>query len=163
MFVIQEARVGVPQIAAVSDWAVVPTGTRVKAVDPTFGEGEFIFLKGVVGTAVGSAVLYNAADHTTALLGANAIGPVAFAMSAAGAGKFGWYQIYGKAASKVLTGYADNGRAFATATAGSLDDAVVDGDMVHNCLGASAIDGAGTGLAYMEIAYPYCDDILTND
>lgn len=159
-FVIQEARLGLPQITSINDSAVVPLGTRVKAYDPTYGEGEFIFLKGVANVARGSCVLYNMDDYTTSLLAANDIGPVAFAMAAVVADKYGWFQIYGKAVGKVLAAFADNANCYATATAGSIDDAVVAGDRIKNCKGASAIDTPATGLAELEIQYPFMDDAV---
>lgn len=138
-------------------------GTRVQAYDSTYNVGEFIYLKGVASCAVGSWVHFNADDFSTALTAANGIGPVAVAMSACVASEYGWFQIYGKAVGKALASYADNGLVFLTATAGSVDDAVVDGDMVHNAKGASAVDTPSTGLAEFEIQYPYTDDITTND
>lgn len=151
----------IPQaIADVSTTQLLPLGTRVQAFDTTYGVGEFIYLVGVASTAVGSSVTYNQDDHTTALLAANAIGPVAFAMGANVASSYGWYQIFGKAVGKVLAGFADNANCYATATAGSMDDAVVAGDRVKNCKGASAIDTPSTGLAELEISYPVMDDAL---
>lgn len=139
-------------------------GDIKRAVDPTYGAGEFIYLKGLADTAIGSWVTYNLDDWTTALLAANAIGPVAVAMAAVDAAtKGGWYQISGKAVGKALTGYADNGLVFATATAGSVDDTVVDGDMVHLAKGASALDTPSAGFAEFEISRPYMDDIASND
>ena len=135
-------------------------GTIVRAKDPTYGVGEFIYLKGVASTAVGSWVTYSADDMSTTLLAANAIGPVAVAMSANVASQYGWYQIGGKAIGKALTGFLDNANVYATATAGSVDDAVVAGDRVKNATGASAVDTPSTGLAEFEIARPWMDDAL---
>ncbi len=81
-----------------------PLGTIVRATDPTYGAGEFIYLKGVASTAIGSWVLYNPDDFSTTLLAANDIGPVAVAMSANVANQYGWYQIQGKAVGLVLSG-----------------------------------------------------------
>ena len=135
-------------------------GDRFKCSDATYGPGEFIYLQGVASTAVGSWVTFNQDDATTALLAANAIGPVAVAMSANVANQYGWYQIYGKAVGKALTGFADNGNVYATATAGSVDDAIVAGDRVKNAKGASAVDTPSAGLAEFEIQYPVMDDGL---
>lgn len=151
----------IPQaIADTSTVQLLPLGTRVKADDSNYGEGEFIYLKGVASTAIGSCVLINPDDWSTSLLVANDIGDVAFAMSANGASSFGWYQIYGKAVGKVLASFADNANCYGTATAGSIDDAVVAGDRIKKCKGASAIDTPSTGLAELEIAYPFVDDGL---
>ena len=157
-YVPSDTRIGVSQITAVDSTARLPLGTRLKAYDPSYGEGEFIYLKGLDTTGAGTWVTFNQDDNSTALLAANAIGPVAVAMAATVTGTFGWYQIYGKAVGKVLTGYADNGLVYATATAGSVDDTVVAGDRVKNALGASAIGTPAAGLAEFEIQYPYMDD-----
>lgn len=76
-----------------------PLGTIVRGYDPTFGEGEFIYLLGVVNTVVGLLVKYNATTFQTAIVTntANQDVPVAVAMSANVAGQYGWYQIAGLA------------------------------------------------------------------
>ena len=154
----------IPQaIADTSTVQLLPLGTRVKAVDiasTAYGEGEFIYLKGVASTVVGSCVLINPDDWSTSLLAANDIGDVGFSMSINVASSYGWYQIYGKAVGKVLAGFADNANCYGTATAGSIDDAIVAGDRIKKCKGASAIDTPSTGLAELEIAYPFVDDGL---
>lgn len=161
-YAINNQLIGAQPIAETSTIQKHPLGTIVTANDPTYGAGEFIYLLGVASTAVGSWVTYNADDFSTALLAANAIGPVAVAMSANVASQYGWYQISGKAVGLCLASYADNGLVFATATAGSVDDAVVDGDMVHLAKGASDRNTV-TGAADFEISRPYNDDIATND
>ena len=137
---------------------VTPLGTIITAVDPDYGAGEFIYLKGVASTERGTWVTYNSDDNSTARLAANAIGPVAVAMAATVANTKGWYQIDGKAVGKALAGYLDNALVYATATAGSVDDTVVAGDRVKNALGASAVDTPSTGLAEFEIHRPFMDD-----
>lgn len=124
------------------------------------GVGEFIYLKGVASTAVGSWVLYSEDDYSTSLLAANDIGQVAIAMSANVASQYGWYQIKGKAVGKALASFADNANVYSTATAGSVDDAVVAGDRVKRCKGASALDGPATGMAEFEIDRAFVDDAL---
>ncbi len=150
--------VGGQAIAETSTTQNHPLRTIVRATDPTYGGGEFIYLAGVASTAVGSWVTYDSDGGTTALLAANAIGPVAVAMSANVASQYGWYQIGGKAVGKALASYADNALVYATATAGSIDDAVVAGDRVKNAKGASAVDTPSTGLAEFEIQRPFMDD-----
>lgn len=156
-------QIGVQNIADTSTTQLHALGKIVRAKDfgdNANGEGEFIYLKGVASTAVGSWVIYNSDDGTTALLAADAIGPVAVAMSANVANQYGWYQIQGKAVGKALTGFADNANVYATATAGSVDDAVVAGDRVKQAKGASALDGPATGMAEFEIDRPFVDDGL---
>lgn len=158
-----EARLGLQPIAENSTTQQHALGTIVTAESATYGVGEFIYLKGVASTQVGSWVHYNADDFSTALTVANAIGPVAVAMSACVANQFGWYQISGKAVGRALSGYLDNALVWLTGTAGSVDDSVVDGDMIHLAKGASAVDTPSAGLAEFEIHRPYTDDITTND
>ncbi len=133
-------------------------GTRVRAKDPTYGVGEFIYLSGVASTAVGSVVLFNSDDWSTSLATANDVGPLAVAMSACVASNYGWYQIYGKGAAKVLAGFVDNADCYLTSTAGSVDDTDVAGDYVRGMKGASAVDTPSTGLAEVELAYPQVAD-----
>lgn len=133
-------------------------GDIMRADDALYGTGEFIYLKGVAATTLGSWVVYNADDWSTTLLGPDMIGPVAIAMSANVAGNYGWYQIQGKAIGKVLAGYLDNALVYATATPGSADDAVVAGDRVKDAKGASAIGTPAAGLAEFEIHRPFVDD-----
>lgn len=162
-FVSIETRI-IPQ--AISDNSTtkkVALGTEIQAIDratTAYGVATFKYLKGVASTAVGSWVTYNADDFSTALLAANAIGPVAIAMSACVASEYGWYQISGKAVGKGLAGFVDNANVYATATAGSIDDAVVAGDRVKNAKGASALDTPSTGLAEFEIDRPFMDDAV---
>lgn len=164
--------IGMQPIAETSTTQLVPLGTRVRARDvgstTSYGEGEFIYAKGVASTAVGSWVFVKEDDWSTILCdtdesGTSKEGCVAVAMSANVANQYGWYQIFGKAIGKALTGFADNADVYLTSTGGSVDDAVVDGYMVHLATGASALDGPGTGLADFEIRYPYVDGIAGND
>lgn len=159
-FRITDVVAGSQGIADTSTTKKHPLGTIVRAVDDTYGAGEFIYLLGVASTAVGSWVTFNMDDGSTTLLAADAIGPVAVAMSANVAGQYGWYQIHGKAVGKALAAFADNGNVYATATAGSIDDAVVAGDRVKRAKGASAVDTPSTGLAEFEIDRPFMDDAV---
>jgi len=159
-YVMQESYVGVQQIADISSTQRHPLGMIMRAADPIYGAGEFIYLAGVASTVLGSWVTYNSDDNSTTLLAANAIGPVAVAMGINVASSYGWYQIQGKAVGKALAAFADNANVYATATAGSVDDAVVAGDRVKGAKGASAVDTPSTGLAEFEISYPFMDDAL---
>ena len=80
---------------------LVPLGTIRRAVDPVFGEGEFIRLVGIGSTIVGSLVTYDTTTWQTALgtvaLVKNQGVPLAVAMSACVANEHGWYQISGLA------------------------------------------------------------------
>lgn len=74
----------------------VPLGTIVRGHDPTFGEGEFIYLKGVASTVVGSIVEYDTSFSTgLSTIAVEEPRPLAVAMSACVASEYGWYQISG--------------------------------------------------------------------
>lgn len=103
-----------PGYANIGTTTTIPTpplapGMIVRAVDPTYGVGEFILLAGVASTAVGSLVTYNTTSFTTALapVGTNKPQPIAVAMSAnTAATTWGWYQIGGLAVAKKTSGLA---------------------------------------------------------
>ena len=158
MFTAQNGPIGYQDIDETNTTKRHPLGKIVKAYDPTYGEGEFIYLLGLATTAIGSVVTYNADDFSTTLLIADAIGPVAVAMSANVASQYGWYQIGGKAVAKTDAAVADNASLFSTTTAGSIDDAAVAGDRVQRSKAASAVTEAGT--IHVELERPFVDNGL---
>jgi hypothetical protein len=90
-------------------------------VDPTYGEGEFIYLLGVGSTEVGYLVKYNATTYQTVLAVNTAVQnvPVAVAMSANVASQYGWYQISGNAVvKKTSVAVTPQVNLFISATAG---------------------------------------------
>jgi hypothetical protein len=157
-----DPRIGSQPIANTETTAMHNLGLIVKAADPVYGSGEFIYLLGVASTAIGDWVTYNADDFSTTRLVANSIGPVAVSMSANVAGQYGWYQIQGKAIGLCLAGFVDNANVYGTATAGSVDDAIVAGDRVQNAKGASAIGTPSGSFAEFEIARPFVNDALAD-
>lgn len=82
-------------------------GQVVRAFDATLGEGEFILLQGVAGTAVGAVVIWDSATYQTTLCPSTAVlaRPVGVAMSANLAATFGWYQIGGSATALKQTNH----------------------------------------------------------
>lgn len=101
-YYVSSARAGSQPIATTDTVQNHPLGTRVFARDPTYGEGEFIYLLGVISTIVGSLVTYDATTYQTALSThvKEQARPVAVAMSANVAAQYGWYQIAGLAVIK---------------------------------------------------------------
>jgi hypothetical protein len=147
--------IGYQRIDETSTTKKHPLGTIVQASDPDYGTGEFIYLKGIGSTVVGSWVTYNVTPGTTALLAPNAIGPVAVAMSANVADQYGWYQISGLASAQAAD-VADSGKVYIDTAAGKCDDAVVVGDRVNNAKWTS--DDATTGFASVYISRPFVTD-----
>lgn len=94
--------VGAQPIANTETTQAHNLGTIVRGSDPTYGEAEFIYLKGVASTAVGSVVTYDNSTYQTTLsaVGGNIPRPIAIAMSANVASQYGWYQISGIAVVK---------------------------------------------------------------
>lgn len=127
-----------------------PLGTIVRAYDSTYGQGEFIYLKGVASTAVGNIVEYDTsfqtALNTTAL---NKPRALAVAMSACVANEYGWYQIAGEAICKksaAVSFAADTGLA-----AGSgLAIAVTSGLIINGAL-VAVVASAATGVVTVRV------------
>lgn len=138
------------QVHAVRKFRV---GTRVK----DNAGNEYVYLKGLTATAIGSWVVYDELG-VTALMITTSIGPAAIARAAVDAStKFGWYLINGTGTGLALTAYADNATVNATATPGSVDDNAVAAAAELNVFGAwgrSAVNET-TLLATFQIMYPY--------
>lgn len=126
-FTITTPRLGVQPIATTQTTLSVPLGTIIHATDPTYGEGEFIYLLGVASTIVGSMVIWDGTTYATTLcpVTANMGRPLGFAMSANMALGYGWYQIAGTAivsksavaiAPKVALGINSTGKIGASAS-----------------------------------------------
>lgn len=144
---------GLQPIATTSTTQAHPIGTTIRAYDATYGEGEFIYLKGVASTVVGDLVVYDTKANTTTRAVAGSRGPAAVAMSANVASQYGWYQISGSAVVKAGTVAAD-GNVYLTATAGTIDDAVVAGDKVDGARLKSADGTPSAGFAIVQLARP---------
>lgn len=140
-YTITDPRLGLPAIASISDSSApaVRVGTIVKAVDPIYGAGEFIYLPGQASSTVGALVTYiqgsgqNTGNNSIAMNPntKDTARPLAVAMSAnVSASKYSWYAISGcvpvkKTAVKVnpnvaLYQSATTGRVMPTVTSGGL-------------------------------------------
>ena len=64
-FIINNTLIGTQPIADNETVQRHPLGTIVTATSPTYGVGEFIYLKGLNSTVRGTAVTYNADDFST--------------------------------------------------------------------------------------------------
>ena len=169
-YTIADTFLGYPKIddTSTAPWtgggsAVPPLGSIVRAVDSTYGVGEFIFLEGVASTEVGSLVTYDQTLSTTTLAPATGgIGPVAVAMSANVADQYGWYQIAGAAAVKAPNAMTPGANVFMlAATPGSVDDAAVAGEQVLNAKVSTTTGTPSTGLAVIQINRPLLQGQIT--
>lgn len=168
-YVFETPHLGLPPIASTVLTAATTApkpwklGDVVRATDPVYGSGEFIYLRGVASTVVGSLVTYDAYLGTTTLAPATGgNGPVAVAMSANLAGYSGWYQIQGTAAVKAPNAMTPGADVFMlAATPGSVDDAAVAGEQI---LGAKVSTTTGTpssGLALIQVNRPFLQGQIT--
>lgn len=145
--------IGCQPIAETSTTKNHALGQTVEAFDNTYGFGTFIYLAGVSSTAVGLAVVFDQYAGTTTLATTASRGPVAIAMSANTASRYGWYQIRGSAVVK--TGTVEAGtQAYSTSTAGTLDDANVSGDQIDGCIFKTANGTPSSGYAVAQIDSP---------
>jgi len=151
-FIITDVRAGSQPIATTSTTQRHPLGTIVRAVSGTLGEGEFIYLRGIGSTVVGSIVNYDdgfqTALDTAAVSGPSR--PLAVSMSANVANQFGWYQISGLAvATKADTvSFADNA---GLGSAAGLAVAVATGTVLQGAV-VRTVASAKTGVVTVPIA-----------
>lgn len=143
---------------AVSGTQQYPIGHTVKARDmgsTNYGEGEFVYLKGVASTAVGNYVVYEG-NGTTIRAVARSIGPGAVAMAATGDNQFGWYQVRGRAKVTAATVTDNTSLSLAgVATVGGVVSAPVAGDLISGARSDGATD---TGFALVTLNYPSTAD-----
>ena len=144
---------GMQAIAETSTVQKHPLGTHAIGTDPTYGDAEFIYLKGVAATAVGDLVTFDVKDGVTTRTVAASKGQAAVAMSANVANQYGWYCIRGGnipvscAAAAVV-----DAPLYVTATAGAVDDAVVAGQGISGLMLNTAAGGAA--LADARVSHP---------
>ena len=157
--------VGAQPIENTSTTRAHPLGTVVRGVDPTYGEGEFIYLLGVAGTVVGSLVKYNATTWQTVLLTNTTVQavPIAVAMSANVASQYGWYQISGNAVVK-KTAVAVNPqvKVYISATAGRVKVIASAGLEVVGARSANLTTVTSTtSTVVLTINRPHCQSQIT--
>lgn len=139
-------------------------GMIVRAVDPTYGEGEFILLLGVGSTIAGSLVRYNSVTFQTVLAVNTAVQdmPVAVAMSANGAGTWGWYQIAGTAVlAKTAVIVLPNVAVYLSGTAGKVKAIASAGLQVVACRSQLVTTASASGTVLVTINRPHLQSQIT--
>jgi hypothetical protein len=160
--------VGVPgfALANVDTSAKIPVGTVVKGYDDTQGEGEFIYLPGAANVAAGDFVVYDLAPGAQAVTRLakdvvnNTARPVAVALTAIGAGSFGWYQISGVAIGNTVAATAA-GVCMATATVGSVGNTADAGDQILGARISTAVGTPAAGQSYITLNRPCMQSQIT--
>jgi hypothetical protein len=166
-------RAGLPAIGAIVASAAgvyvpVQAGEIITAQDSTtYHGGEFIWLRGVASTAVGSLVTYDTFNNTTTLAPhtANLDSPVAVAMAAnTVTTSYAWYQIGGTAVIKRVTGGKTSPSVplYLSATAGSVQSTASAGKQILNCVtvNAATVASAATTITAL-INRPFAQGQIT--
>lgn len=160
-FIITNPVAGNQPIATLSTVKNHPLGKIVTAVDPTLGEGEFIYLEGVGSTITGSIVRYDdgfqTALNTSALTDSL---PLAVAMGACTASYYGWYQISGLAvaAKASATTFADGA---GLNSASGLAIAVSTNVQIQGAVVRTVTTSSGSGATTVAITINRPHDIAT--
>jgi hypothetical protein len=148
---------GAPGIATKDTTQKCPLGTIVRGVDPTYGEGEFIYLKGVGSTIAGSVVEYSTSFQTGLATSATTLSrPLAVAMTTTTASYYGWYQISGLAQMAKATSLSLAADAYVGAAAG-LAIAAASGKRINGAqvaVVASAVSGTAPDTVTVMINRP---------
>lgn len=113
-------------------------GMKLEAYDPSYGAAEFVLAYGVAGLQIGDAVRIGGGYATTRTV-ASVRGTIGISMAAnTDPTALSWFCVRGQVPARVAAATAINTPLFVTATAGSLDDAVVAGDNVVGATAATA-------------------------
>jgi hypothetical protein len=142
--------------------ADLPLGSVVKAKDPIYGEGEFIYLLGVASTVVGSVVTWDGASTGTptyqTVLAPSTAGlaqPLAVAMSANVAASYGWYQIGGNAVMATNGTLAAGPAAVYLAGSGQVTSTQANGKQVLGARNCTATGTPAANQAVVQINRPH--------
>jgi hypothetical protein len=137
----------------IHDSALNPIGTM--AWDAS--GNAYVYLKGVGSVVAGSWVTFDEAGVTT-LLAANAIGPVAFAMAAVVANKYGWFcRVSHSNSARIAANCADNARIGREGADGDAGDGRAAGDEIYNAITRGSTAGAAA-LTPVNCFFPFVDD-----
>lgn len=143
------------------------TGTIVQAVDPIYGSGEFIYLRGVASTTIGDVVSFTTSDGATndgATIRwagtTNTPLPLAVSMSANVSGQYGWYQIQGSAVVNASGSVSSGDKAYFQATA-LVTSSIVASKQVIGMMAASAQAVPVSGQAIYILERPSAQGAIT--
>lgn len=164
-FIPVDQELGVQPIGVTSTVKNHPLGKIVKAVDPTLGFGEFIYLLGAANTLAGLVYSYNATTFQTTVLPSTAnLGvPIAVAMSANVAAQYGWYQIEGMATVlKSAVAVTPQAKVYISGTTGRLMPTSASGKQILGAKYANLTTVTSTtSSAVMLVSRPTCQGQIT--
>ena len=129
------------QLGVVDTVQQFPLGTVVQGTDAVGGFAEYIYLKGVASTIVGSVVTFDEAG-VTALITATSVGPVAVATAITVASTFGWYGYTGTFPTDVVANCADNAKLGRETTNGKVGDSYAAGYQIVGAVSRNSTTAA---------------------
>lgn len=138
-----DVKVGAIAISEISTTAVEPVLSTVKMFDPTYGAGEFIFLRGVASLAAGDIVTWDSTGQTTRA-GTASRGQIAVAAAAVPAGSFGWFQRSGLALVNSGANAVASGAAIQCSGTATIDDTTTAGQYIDGMTSRAANSGGFT-------------------
>ena len=127
-------------LGATSDSAVFKVGTTVNLDDG----GQAIYVQAASAVAQYDAVAVLGNNTVVPLTTTNSASSkvIGFAQAAISADYFGWVQLGGKPVVKLAASCAPSVPLYTTATAGTLDDAIVTGGLVEGLVALTTASGA---------------------
>lgn len=157
-YTVNEPRIGVQPISTLSTTQKHPIGTIVQANDPTYGDGLFMYVKGLASVEDNDWLVVDVHNSgTVARADAGDIGTVGIAVNALTSSYYGWMGVKGVFTGKCLTQCADNANIYLTSTDATVDDASVAGDLISGAV-ARSTTVADSGVALFEIDRPFVTD-----
>lgn len=167
-YTVETTRIGSQPIAVTDTIANHSLGAIVEAKDPVYGGGEFIYLLGVAATIVGSLVTWNGNTSGTPTFQttlcpstANLAQPVAVAMSANTAARYGWYQISGNAVASTNGTLAAGPAQIYIGTTGTVTSTGAAGKQILGSVNVTATGTPAANLAVIEINRPHAQGAIT--
>lgn len=134
----------IPALNSNESTAKIPVGTVVDTSDG----GKAVYVQAISEVAQYNAVAvdsdYTVINSTTAALteGTGTSRQIAFAQTSIASGNYGWVQLSGRPKCKLAANCADRVALYTTATAGTLDDAIVSTAQVFNAVSKTTISNA---------------------
>lgn len=169
-----DPRIGLPPLTSITSVASVglanstgvPVGTIVRAEDPTYGAGEFVYLPGVASNTVGSLCYWNQSANTVTLspTTGNSNRPLAVSMAAnTSTTALSWYQIFGAATiKKTAVKINPDVAVYLSATAGRVKAVASAGLQVVNARSINAATVASaTSTVLVLIERPHAQGQIT--
>lgn len=141
-----EPKIGLQPLGSTSSTLKHPLGTRVKAVDSTLGEGEFVYAQASSSITQYDAIYIKGTGKAAQLTidTAKIAQTVGFSQVAVGTkDEYFWAQLIGKPLVRLAADCDKDLALYATATGGVLDDATVSA-MIQGVVCTTSVTGATT-------------------